>query len=122
MIEIRKLLHPHLRSIWPQVYYQRPPEGAQMPYAVYNLEVSDDGEALHRILLDIDGWDRPAGDTMPLENMMAILNKGLNKATLTSGKLAVSFYLETRLALTDEDPKVHRRRYTYQGRMFERGE
>lgn len=122
MIELRKALHAHIRSIHPRAYYQRAPDTAQFPYLVYRMEIYDDGEALQLITLDIDGWARPeTGDTAELENLMTTVNAGMNKATLTTDSLVVSFYLENKLALLDDDPKIHRRRYTYQGRMFERG-
>ena len=122
MIELRKALHAHIRSIHPRAYYQRAPDTAQFPYLVYRMEIYDDGEALQLITLDIDGWARPeTGDTAELENLMTTVNAGMNKATLTTDSLAVSFYLENKLALLDDDPKIHRRRYTYQGRMLERG-
>ena len=122
MIELRRALHPHLRSIHPSAYFQRAPDTAQFPYLVYRMEIRDDGETFHLITLDIDGWDRPeTGDTTELENLMTAVNAGMNKVTLTTDSLVVSFYLENKLALLDDDPKIHRRRYTYQGRMFERG-
>lgn len=122
MIELRRALHSYLRSIHPRVYFQRAAETAQFPYLVYRFEVMDDGEGFQVITLDIDGWDRPAtGDTTELENLMAAANDGMNKATLGTQDLVVSFYLESKLPLLDDDdPKIHRRRYTYQGRMFER--
>ena len=122
MIEFRRALHPHLRSIHPRAYFQRAPDTAKFPYLVYRMEIRDDGEAFHLITLDIDGWDRPeTGDTTELESLMDVVNAGMNKVTLTTDSLVVSFYLENKLALLDDDPKIHRRRYTYQGRMFERG-
>ena len=123
MIEIRRALHPHLRSIHPRAYFQRAPDTAKFPYLVYRMEIYDDGQSHQLITLDIDGWDRPemAGDTTELENLMAAVNAGMNKVTLTTDNLVVSFYLENKLALLDDDPKIHRRRYTYQGRMLERG-
>jgi len=122
MIEFRRALHPHLRSIHPRAYFQRAPDTAKFPYLVYRMEIRDDGEAFHLITLDIDGWDRPeTGDTTELESLMVVVNAGMNKVTLTTDSLVVSFYLENKLALLDDDPKIHRRRYTYQGRMFERG-
>ena len=122
MIELRRALHPHLRSIHPRAYFQRAPDTAQFPYLVYRMEIRDDGEALQLIILDIDGWDRPevAGDTTEIENLMVAVNAGMNKATLTTDTLAVSFYLDRKLPLLDDDPRILRRKYIYQGRLFER--
>jgi len=122
MIELRRALHPHLRSIHPRAYFQRAPDTAQFPYLVYRMEIRDDGEALQLITLDIDGWARPeTGDTTELENLMTAVNAGMNKVTLTTDSLVVSFYLDRKLPLLDDDPRILRRKYIYQGRMFERG-
>ncbi len=124
MIELRRALHPHLRSIHPRAWFQRAPDTAQFPYLIYSIpSYYDDGEGHQLITLDIDGWDRPeiSGDTTELENLMTAVNAGMNKVTLTTDILVVSFYLENKLALTDDDPRILRRKYIYQGRMFERG-
>lgn len=122
MIELRRALHPHLRSIHPGVYFQRAPDTAKFPYLVYRFEMFPDGEGYGLITLDIDGWDRPeTGDTTELENLMTAVDAGIDKTTLTTDSLVVSFYLESKLPLVDDDPKIHRRRYVYMGRMFERG-
>lgn len=154
MIELRKALHAHIRSIHPnvtidgksksRVYYRRAADGAPLPYLVYSLEVHDDGEGIQRVVLDIDGWDRPAtGDTTALETLMAAVNDGMNKLVITNMHLtttsflspttvvlvdvmadkqfACAFYVDRKLTLDDEDPKIQRRKYIYQGRLFERG-
>ena len=145
MIELRRALHPHLRSIHPRAYYQRAPDTAQFPYLVYRMEIRDDGEAFKLITLDIDGWDRPevAGDTTEIENLMVAVNDGMNKLVITNMHLtttsflspttvvlvdvmadkqfACAFYVDRKLILDDEDPKIQRRKYIYQGRLFERG-
>lgn len=109
------------------------------------MEIRDDGEALQLITLDIDGWDRPevAGDTTEIENLMVAVNDGMNKLVITNMHLtttsflspttvvlvdvmadkqfACAFYVDRKLILDDEDPKIQRRKYIYQGRLFERG-
>ena len=131
MIELRKVLNNYLKSIHPRVFFQTAPSDATFPYVVYDFpNISDDGELQEIILIDIDGWDRPDnGDTMPLENLMASIDgdgdlinpTGLNKRTLAAEKIAVSLYLETKLPLTDTDPLIKRRKYTYQAKLFNLG-
>lgn len=124
MIEIRKALHPHIRSIHPRVWFQRAPDTAEFEYITYILSnITDDGEGFNLVVLEIDGWDMPSdGDTTRIENLMSNVNKALNKKTLTTDTLAVSFYLDRKLVLEDDDPRIHRRKYIYHGRLFERGE
>jgi hypothetical protein len=123
MIELRKALHKHLKTIHPRVYFQRAPDTAQFPYLTYSSETVPDGEGFELIVLDIDGWDMPAsGDTTQLENLMTDVDRAMNKTTLTTDDLVVSFYLDRKLALEDDNPKIIRRKYVYQGRLFERGD
>jgi hypothetical protein len=131
MIELRKAINTYLRTIHQRVYFQSAPSDAPFPYVVYDIpNINDDGELQELIIIDIDGWDRPEkGNTMPLEFLMDSINgdgdlinpTGLNKRTLTAEKIAVSFYLETKLTLTDTDPLIKRRKYTYQAKLFNLG-
>jgi hypothetical protein len=123
MIELRKALHKHLKTIHTRVYFQQAPDNAQFPYLVYNMpSLNDDGEGHQLITLDIDGWDAPeTGDTTALETLMASVNTGMNKKTIVTEDFAATFYLENKLSLTDDDPRIKRRKYVYQGRLFERG-
>ena len=123
MIELRKALHPRLRAIHPRAYFQRAPDTAQFPYITYSFEMIPDGEGFELVVLDIDGWDMPiSGDTTQLENLMTDVDRAMNKTTLTTDDLVVSFYLDRKLALEDDNPKIIRRKYVYQGRLFERGD
>jgi len=122
MIELRKALHKHLKTIHTRVYFQQAPDTATFPYIVYNIpSLNDDGEDFQLVTLDIDGWDAPeTGDTTALETLMASVNTGMNKKTIVTEDFAATFYLENKLSLTDDDPRIKRRKYVYQGRLFER--
>ena len=123
MIELRRVLHLHFRSIYPRVYFQKAPDTAQFPYLTYSLEVMPDGECFELLALDIDGWDMPDdGDTTQLENLMTDVKRELDKAVLTTENLVVSIYLDRKLPLEDENPNIIRRKHIYQGRLFERRE
>lgn len=128
MIDLRTVIKSYLKSIHPRVYFQSAPDNAVYPYIVYDIpNYSDDGETQSLIVVDIDGWDRPNnGDSTVLENLMTSINgdgdlktpSGLNKKTLTTDKIVVSFYLDNKLPLTDKDPLILRRKYIYQARLF----
>lgn len=130
MIELRKLLQAYLKTIHPRVFFQTAPEPQSYPYLVIDFpNLYDDGESSSMVTVDIDGWDAPAdGDTTALETMMAVVNgngdivnpTGLNKRTLASDTLKASFYLDRKIPLTDPDPRIRRRKYVYQVRVFER--
>ncbi len=121
MINLRKLLHSCLKSIHPRVYFQMAPDNAPFPYLVYDIvNINDDGEGFQQITLDVDGWDNSA-DTTALEALMENVNQTLNKKTFVSGNSTVTFYLENKIPLTDDEVTIKRRKYTYQGRLFERG-
>lgn len=141
MIELRRVLQAHLREALheptyygfaaptqpfvfggpkPDVFYMQAHAEAVYPYLVYRLDSMPDGQGFELLTLDVDGWDAPEDkDTSPLERMMADLDSALNRMTLRSTGLAVTFHLDRKLALEDSDPSICRRRYVYQGRLFD---
>jgi len=122
MKNLRKLLHPFLKSIHPRVYFQIAPDSAEFPYLVYDFtQIINDGEEFETVALDVDGWDMPAdGDTTAIENLMDEVNQALNKKTLTAEGLAVTFYLDRKIPLRDDNPAIKRRKYIYEARLFGR--
>lgn len=119
---LRELLYPHLKSIHSRVYFQVAPENAQFPYLVYDFtQITNDGEEFETVALDVDGWDMPAdGDTTALETLMQTVNDALNKKTLTAEGLAVTFYLDRKIPLLDDNKNIRRRKYIYEARLFGR--
>lgn len=120
MIELRTIIQGQLKSVHPRVTYQGSHEKLAFPYLVYDIvNINDDGEGFQQVTLDVDGWDNSA-DTTALEALMKNVNQTLNKKTFVSGNSTVTFYLENKLPLTDDEVTIKRRKYTYQGRLFER--
>jgi len=119
---LRELLYPQLKAIHPRVYFQVAPENAQFPYLVYDFtQITNDGEEFETVAVDVDGWDMPAdGDTTALETLMQTVNDALNKKTLTAEGLAVTFYLDRKIPLVDDNPGIKRRKYIYEARLFGR--
>lgn len=119
---LRELLYPRLKDIHPRVYFQVAPDSAQFPYLVYDFtQIINDGEEFETVAVDIDGWDMPAdGDTTALETLMQTVNDALNKKTLTAEGLAVTFYLDRKIPLLDDNKNIRRRKYIYEARLFGR--
>lgn len=122
MKKLREALYPYLKTIHPRVYFQSAPETAQYPYLVYDFtQIQNDGEEFESVAVDIDGWDMPAGgDTTSLETLMQSVNEALNKKTLTSDGLAITFYLDRKIPLLDDNKDIRRRKYIYEARLFGR--
>jgi len=117
---LRKVLHAYLKTLHPRVYFQNVPDDAVFPYVVYNItNIYDGGEDEQLVSLEIDGWDK-SDNSITLEDLMITINQ-INKHVLSSDDLTVIFYLENKLALNDPDIKIKRRKYTYLGKLFERG-
>lgn len=120
MKNLRKLLYPQLRGIHPRVYFQVAPDNAQFPYLVYDFtQITNDGEEFETVAVDVDGWDM-TDDTTTLETLMQSVNDALNKKTLTAEGLAVTFYLDRKIPLVDDNPGIKRRKYIYEARLFGR--
>ncbi len=129
MSQLKDLLKAYLKTIHPRVYYEDAPESANYPYLVFDFPNNlSDGESVDVVVIDIDGWDVPNdGDITPLESLMALVNgngnldnpTGLDKKTLTAENMAVTFYLDNKLNLRDDDKRIRRRKYIYQARLFE---
>ena len=121
VIEIREIIQTALKSVHARVYYRLAPDTAVFPYLVYDLPNSNDDGTLEQFVLDVDAWDSTNGDTTGLETLIDSADKSLHRKTITVGdNLAVTFYRENRLTLTDDDPNIKRRKYIYQVRTFER--
>ena len=119
---LRELLYPRLKDIHSRVYFQVAPENAEFPYLVYDFtQITNDGEEFETVAVDIDGWDMPAdGDTKALETLMQSVNDALNKKTLTAEGMAVTFYLDRKIPLRDDNKNIRRRKYIYEARLFGR--
>jgi hypothetical protein len=118
MIELRTLVHSFLKTLHSNVYFLRAPKNAPTPYLVYSLEIRSESEFTQFVLLDIDGWDI-GNDSSNLETLMATINSSLDKKTLmTAENIAVSFYLDRKIPMVDDDPQILRRMYMYQGKLF----
>ena len=119
---LRELLYPRLKDIHPRVYFQAAPDSAQFPYLVYDFtQIVNDGEEFETVAVDVDGWDMPSdGDTTALETLMQTVNDALNKKTLTAEGLAVTFYLDRKIPLRDDNKNIRRRKHIYEARLFGR--
>ena len=119
--EIREIIVSSLKTVHPRVYYRSAPDTAAFPYLVYDLPNSTDDGTLEQFILDVDAWDSTNGDTTGLETLIDNADKSLHRKTITvDDNLAITFYRESRLTLTDDDPNIKRRKYTYEVRTFER--
>lgn len=117
IIELRKEIVTSLKTVHPRVYSKKAPKDAVFPYLVYDLPnaFSEDPEIF---IFDIDGWD-DSEDTTALEILIDSVDALLHRKTIfTSGKVSATFYRDKKLSPTDDDPRINRRKYTYQIRVF----
>lgn len=121
MIEVRTVLNTYLKALHPRVYFQTAPDNAVFPYIIYDIpSIFCDGEGSEVVALDIDGWDsNSTGDTTIIENLMKNIND-LDKKTLMNEDIVATFFLENKLALTDDDKKIKRRKYIFYGKLMRR--
>lgn len=120
--EIRKAVVTAIRAVHPRVYFQRAPEGAEYPYVAYSLTDSYDDGSLDRWMVDVDVWDRSNdGDSLRIELLADAVDKALNGLMVVPAPdLSFRFLRENRLTPETDDPRLLRRWYTYQVRVYER--
>jgi hypothetical protein len=71
-------------------------------------------------VLDVDVWD-DSTDTTALETLIDSIDAALHKKTLLiPDSVAFVMYRNNRLSLTDEDPRIRRRKYIYQARTYQK--
>lgn len=138
MLDLRTAIQSYLKTKHARVYFQAAPETASFPYLVFDIpNIYDDGESTETATVDVDAWDAPSdGDTTALETLIASVNAGLNKAVFVTPdgsqglilpwqpsipNMRGVFYLENKMSLTDDDPRIRRRKYVYQAKLFKRG-
>ena len=119
MTKLRAVLMTLLLVVHPRVYFKKAPSDVVFPYLVFDFLPSfENGNGQTIVPVDIDGWDN-VENTTALETLMDSVKTAINcKKVLNSG-IGVSFHLDSRLHLTDDDERINRRKHTYQARMFE---
>lgn len=119
MKEVRKAIVSSLKAIHPHVSHMRVSNDAPFPYLVYTLEITDAGDGLNMVTLDVEGWDN-LDDTSRLEDLMGKVKNALNKSLVINDNLFLSIYLDRQFALTDDNPQLKRRMNIFMGRLYER--
>ena len=119
IVELRSAIGAFLGTVNPEVHFEEAPDNSPFPYLVYDLPNSFNDGTMENVVLEIDGWDAPdKGDTSTLELMMESVNTGLNRTVIRNGGYAFVCYLDNRMNLRDDEPRIRRRKYRYQVRTF----
>lgn len=117
--ELRSALQTFLKTLHARVYFQVAPDNALYPYIVFDIPNSVDSGSLENFVLDIDFWDDDT-DTTTLETLANLIDVNINKHTIfINDVFGCAIYREGRLTLTDDDPRIRRRKYTYQVRTYQ---
>jgi hypothetical protein len=118
--ELRLTIQAFLNTKHPRVYFQKAVAGAVFPYIVYDLpNAFETGEPPEVWVLDVDCWDNNP-DTAALDALIESIDSELHRKTLVIGNARAQVYRDTRLApITEDEPTLKRRRYTYQVRVYQ---
>lgn len=119
MINLRIQLNNILKSIHPRVYFQVAPDTATFPYIVYDLPNSFSNEEQDIFNLDVDIWDNDS-DTTEIETLSQLIWKDLHMYRHIDNNIQFSIYRMNRLALTDDDVRIRRRKLIFQVKYYDR--
>lgn len=120
IIEMRTALQTLLKTLHTRVFFNVAPDNAVFPYIVFDFPNSIDSGALETFVVDIDCWDDDK-DTTVLETLIDTIDQEIHKKTIfLNDKMGIKLYRENRLSLTDDDPRIRRRKYVYQARTYQK--
>ena len=119
-LEIRIAIQTLLKTLHSRVFFHVAPDTAIMPYIVFDFPNSVDSGILENFVLEVDLWDDNT-DTTTLETLIDTIDAALHKKSiLVSDKIGIVIYRDNRLTLTDDDPRIQRRKYIYQSRTYQK--
>lgn len=119
MSNLRKALLALLETIHPRVYFEDAEDDAVMPYVVFDYPNSLTQEEQERFMMDIDVWDDNA-DTTELETLAESIWNKLHKHHHIDNDIQFSINRQNRGTLRDDDPRIRRRKQTYEIRYYDR--
>ena len=119
MTKVREVLMTILLTVHSRVHFKKAPDNETFPYLVFDFLPSFEvGNGQTVLPIDIDGWDN-VPNTAALETLMASVKATLEDRRYVDNDIGVSFHLDSRLHMTDDEERLNRRKYTYQARLFE---
>lgn len=121
MIKLREVLQGILAGVHPRVFFNRAPSGAQFEYLVYSLPSSYMLDEQEIWVLDVDIWDRDDAneDSAIIDSLTNEVAHRLHRLRHVGPDIAFVIYRENRFVLDDDDPRIRRRKVTFQLRVFD---
>lgn len=118
MIQIREQIRALLLPLSSIVYFQDAPDNAAFPYVTFNIPNSFMAGEVEVWVLDVDVWDS-ATDSTALETLANNINMALHRARYIGDGFYFTIYREGRQTPDDEDPRIKRRKLTFQVRCLD---
>ena len=99
-----------LKNIYSNVYFERVPQGTQLPYAVFDLGLISQLEGgKSSITLEINVWDNRGDNISDLENVTGNISEGLYKLICDFGGYTLRFENADINNIPDTDNNIRRR-------------
>jgi len=116
--ELRKTIKTMLSVVCPRVYYAQAEDNALFSHIVFNLSSVDLGD-INRgdYALDVDIWTKSQAEAEDMADSICDLFNAKNAPQVDN---LPTFYLETRLDITDEDKSIKHKQVRLTIQNYER--
>ena len=116
--ELRKLVQELLKEITPLVYYKIADEDALFPHIVHLIDrVNLIAEHRDDVSLTVDIWTKSESNAI---DMADEVEKKLNRENLPQDGILPTFFLETRITVSDDDKDISHIQMTFTVQNYER--
>lgn len=118
MIPLLQVIETKLIEVHPRVYFEMAPQGATLPYIVYETVSSDEPEeSPESIMLEVEVWSS-SSDVVTLEQLAQAVNDKFHRVRYVDANLSAYFHRTDRGPAPNSDPQVRGRQLEFECKVY----